>query len=38
MLGVSFQEYAIYWIGMAIITVGVVGAAIWQLIKRRRDS
>lgn len=38
MLGVSFQEYAIYWIGMALITVGAVGGAIWQLIKRRRDS
>ena len=38
MLGVSFQQYAICWIGLALITGGAVGAAIWQLIKRRRDS
>lgn len=38
MLGVSFQEYAIYWIGMALITLGAMGAGIWQMIKHRRDD
>jgi cytochrome oxidase assembly protein ShyY1 len=38
MLGVSFQEYAIYWIGMALITMGAVGAGIWQMIKHRQDD
>lgn len=38
MLGASFQEYAIYWIGMVVITLGAVGAGIWQMIKHRRDD
>lgn len=35
MFGVSFEAYVVYWIGMAVITIGVVIASVVSLIRKR---
>lgn len=35
MFGVSFGEYVVYWIGLAVITVGVLITTVVQLIRNR---
>lgn len=35
MWGVSFGDYVIYWIGLAVITVGAIIAGIISVIRKR---
>ena len=35
MWGVSLGDYVIYWIGLAVITVGAIIAGIISVIRRR---
>lgn len=35
MWGVSLGDYAIYWIGLAVITIGAIIAGIISVIRKR---
>lgn len=35
MWGVSFGDYVVYWIGLAVITVGAVIAGVVSMIRKR---
>jgi len=35
MWGVSLSDYVIYWIGLAVITVGAIVAGIISVIRKR---